>query len=504
MKNCKLLAHNNEWDFDTIHNAWDVIQEIAHRKYALDWYPARFELIDFEGMLNAYSTYALPGLYSHWSFGKKYAEEYNRYKDTANLAFEVVINSNPSVCYLMDSNTATTQILVMAHAAIGHSSFFKGNHMFKTHTNADTIIPFLARSSARIKELEAEHGVQAVETELNYIHKLQNFSFDKHKKTVLSSSQRKLLEAELNKARDSSIDKVLNFSSQDILDRLVPPAKKIDPLVALLLGNSREQDEDVPLEENILKFIYENGINTRPLARELIGIFLKINQYLYPQMHTQLMNEGWASFWHYTLMHDLYEEGYIDEASYWEFIQLHCSVLRQTSIKQNNFSINPYKLGFDIYQDIKRISITPTSEDKEWFPDWAGNNDWLGNIKYAMKTYKDESFISQYLSPKVIRDNKFLILNTDYRNRTISVTGDHTQQYYVDIINNLSKHYDLFSKIPTVGVTVHPEYKEKLLVYLDTPNSDRVIPLSSKSALKVYLKYLWNGDVIINEDLGIW
>ena len=135
-------------------------------------------------------------------------------------------------------------------------------------------------------------------------------------------------------------------------------------------------------------------------------IVRKIAQYFYPQRQTQVMNEGWATFWHYTLMNDLYDEGLVTEGFMMEFLQSHTSVVFQPGFDSPYYSgINPYALGFAMYTDIRRMCEHPTEEDRRWFPDIAGS-DWLSTLKFAMSSFKDESFILQYLSPKVIRDLK--------------------------------------------------------------------------------------------------
>ena len=169
-------------------------------------------------------------------------------------------------------------------------------------------------------------------------------------------------------------------------------------------------------QENILYFIEKNAPLLEPWQREVIRIVRKIAQYFYPQRQTQVMNEGWATFWHYTLLNDLYDEGLVNDGFMMEFLQYHTSVVYQPSFDSPYYSgINPYALGFAMYRDIRRICEDPTDEDRRWFPDIAGS-DWLATLKFAMKSFKDESFILQFLSPKVIRDLKlFSILDDDQK-----------------------------------------------------------------------------------------
>ena len=151
-------------------------------------------------------------------------------------------------------------------------------------------------------------------------------------------------------------------------------------------------------------------------------IVRKIAQYFYPQRQTQVMNEGWATFWHYTLLNHLYDEGMVTDGFMMEFLQCHTNVVFQPPFDSPYYSgINPYALGFAMLRDIRRICEKPTEEDRRWFPDIAGS-DWLKTLDFAMRNFKDESFIAQYLSPKLIRDLKlFAMLDDDQRGQA----GNH-------------------------------------------------------------------------------
>ncbi len=480
MKKHKPICPSGDWGIAELEATWEVVQEINESKYKIDHFPARFELISFEGMLSAYSTVALPGLYDHWSFGKSYVEESNKYRETQNLAFEVVINSNPSICYLMDSNSFATQALVIAHASIGHSGFFKNNHMFKTHTRADTILPFIKRSSDRIREIEEEIGEFRVECIIDACNTIKYNSYDKYHTKKLTDKEIKAKEKEAHEAMERQSDKVLDFTVKE------------NPMYV-----TDFEDDGIgwyKADSNILKFIKENSINAEPAERELMGIMLEINQYLFPQVHTQLMNEGFASFTHYHIMKAMYSMGYITEGQYWEFVRLHCSVLNQRGITEGGSTINPYKLGFDMYSDIKRMCLEPTEEDKKWFPELAGNPDWVSEIKRAAYGYKDESFISQYLSPKVIRDYKFLSVKYDFDKQNINVEDTHDDIGYNRIITSLSNQYDFFNKVPElVAITCNGE-KEILNIHAyetETKNLDG----GSMDDVKKHIALLWAGPV---------
>ena len=147
-------------------------------------------------------------------------------------------------------------------------------------------------------------------------------------------------------------------------------------------GHRRKDEEKAPLpaeppQENLLYFIEKNAPRLEPWQREIVRIVRKIAQYFYPQRQTQVMNEGWATFWHYTLLNHLFEEGKVTEGFMLEFLQSHTNVVYQPPFYHSRAysGINPYALGFAMYRDIRRICESPTEEDRRWFPEIAGS-DW--------------------------------------------------------------------------------------------------------------------------------
>jgi spore cortex formation protein SpoVR/YcgB (stage V sporulation) len=126
----------------------------------------------------------------------------------------------------------------------------------------------------------------------------------------------------------------------------------------------------------------EDGAAAAGWQREILRIVRLIAQYFYPQRQTKMMNEGCACFTHHRIMTRLARKGQIDDGSFLEFLHSHSSVVMQPDFDDRRFSgINPYALGFAMMQDIERIALTPTDEDRLWFPDIAGNGDSYGNAE---------------------------------------------------------------------------------------------------------------------------
>src|SRR6202047_3448095 len=183
MKRNPLAGIEKDWDFDSLRRAYDAISTIALKELKLDLYPNQIEVITFEQMLDAYSSIGMPLMYQHWSFGKNFARDELLYRHgLRNLAYEIVINSNPCIAYLMEENSMTMQALVIAHAAYGHNSFFKGNYLFKLWTDAPAIIDYLVYAKNYMGEWEERHGIDRVEELLDSCHALMNYGVDRYKR----------------------------------------------------------------------------------------------------------------------------------------------------------------------------------------------------------------------------------------------------------------------------------------------------------------------------------
>lgn len=189
-------------------------------------------------------------------------------------------------------------------------------------------------------------------------------------------------------------------------------------------------------------FIEKEAPKLRDWERELVRIVRKMSQYFYPQGQTKVMNEGWASFWHYTLLNTLYDEKLVSDGFMLEFLTSHTNVVFQPDSRDGRFrALNPYALGFAIFSDIRRLCEKPTAEDKRWFPELAGSGDWLKAIDFAMRNFKDESFIRQFLSPKVIRDFRLFAIADHKAENELFIDSIHNDEGYKRIRTLLADQY---------------------------------------------------------------
>lgn len=470
------LPAPSDWSFDLIEQYHAVIRSTAER-FGLDTYPNQLEIITAEQMMDAYASVGMPVNYRHWSYGKEFISTEKNYKrGHMGLAYEIVINSNPCISYLMEENTMAMQALVIAHAAYGHNSFFKGNYLFRMWTDAASIIDYLVYAKNYVAGCEERHGLDAVEELLDSCHALMNHGVDRYRRpSKLSLTQ----ELARSKEREAYAQQQVN----DMWRTLPRKAEK---------AASEKEVRRFPEEpqENLLYFIEKNAPLLEPWQREIVRIVRKVAQYFYPQRQTQVMNEGWATFWHHKLLNTLYDDGHLTDGMMIEWLKSHTNVVYQPPVGHKHYSgINPYALGFAMYTDIKRICEKPTDEDRAWFPGMAGK-DWLETIDHAMRNFKDESFIGQYLSPQLMRDFRLFSIVDDEKESELEVSAIHDEAGYRAVREALSHQYDLGSREPNIQVWSVNLRGDRSLTLRHTQHNDRPLHDSAQEVLK-HVSRLW-------------
>jgi stage V sporulation protein R len=466
----------SEWTFELIQTYHEAIARTA-RRYGLDTYANQLEIITAEQMMDAYASVGMPVNYRHWSFGKQFiATERSYRRGQMGLAYEIVINSDPCISYLMEENTLPMQALVIAHAAYGHNSFFKGNYLFRMWTDASSIIDYLVYARAYISECEELHGIETVEQTLDSCHALMDHGVDRYRRPQkLSLAQ--------EKTRRSEREVYLQRQVNDLWRTLPRPSDR-------KAEEARTRFPEEP-QENLLYFIEKHAPLLEPWQREIVRIVRKVAQYFYPQRQTQVMNEGWATFWHYTLLNSMYDEGLLTDGFMLEFLQSHTNVVAQPP----GGRINPYALGFAMMSDIRRICEAPTDEDRQWFPDIAGT-DWIKTLDYAMRNFKDESFVGQFLSPELMRRFRLFAVRDDESEPDLEVAAIHDDAGYRQLRETLARQYDINHREPNIQVWSVDTRGDRSLTLRHQQHADRPLDDEADEVLK-HVARLWGFRVIL-------
>jgi Uncharacterized conserved protein len=233
------ISTSSEWSFELVSEYDQAIGKIA-AEFGLDTYPNQIEIISSEQMMDAYASVGMPISYHHWSYGKQFLSTEQSYtRGQMGLAYEIVINSDPCIAYLMEENTMTMQALVIAHACYGHNSFFKGNYLFKAWTDATSIIDYLVFAKNYIAKCEERHGVSAVEDILDSCHAIMNYGVDRYKRPNPLSAHE---ESELQREREEYLQKQVND-----LWRTIPASSKLN-------GGINKPRFPLEPQENLLYF----------------------------------------------------------------------------------------------------------------------------------------------------------------------------------------------------------------------------------------------------------
>ena len=482
------LFEGGDWNFELIRRIYDAVEDVALNEMKLDVYPNQIEVITAEQMLDAYSSTGMPLFYKHWSFGKQFLSNEMLYrKGMRGLAYELVINSDPCISYIMEENTAMMQTLVIAHAAFGHNHFFKNNYLFQQWTDAEGILDYLEFAKAYIMSCEERHGQQAVEKLLDAAHALMHQGVHRYPRAKVRDLK---AEAAREAERHAHQERIYND-----LWRTLPAETKQEPTVA----DYRRQTLNLP-QENILYFLEKSAPKLEAWEREILRIIRLIAQYFYPQMQTKVMNEGCATYCHYRIMTRLHERGQITDGAFMEFLQSHTNVTNQPMFDSGHYGgFNPYALGFGIMQDISRICTDPTAEDRIWFPDIAGSGNPDEMLKHIWANYRDESFISQFLSPHMIRSWKLFKLTDQEKESALTVDAIHNERGYREIRRSLARQYDIGWMEPDIQIVdVDMAGDRHLMLEHKITNAIQLAQSDTEQVLQ-HLADLWGYDVVMDE-----
>lgn len=490
MNENRLLYEGADWDFPILQRSYDAIERIALEELGLDVYPNRIEIITPEQMLDVYTAHGMPLTYRHWSYGKRFLQHEASYRrGYSSLAYEVVINSNPCISYLMEENTATMQALVIAHAAFGHNHFFRNNHLFRQWTEASAIIDYLEFARSYIASCEDQHGMAAVERVLDAAHALSRHGVHRH------GGARPLnlkLDQKRERERRAHDERVF-----DDLWRTVPGGK---PKHINDSAAERRRHLGLP-EENLLYFIEKLAPRLAPWQREVIRIVRLIAQYFYPQPQAKVMNEGCATWVHQRIMTRLHEKGQINDAAFMEVLHSTSNVIMQIGFDHpaGGPGFNPYALGYAMMSDIERICTNPAEEDRAWFPDIAGNGDAISTLRYAWANFRDESFILQFLSPAVIRQFRMFRLLDDTADTALLVDAIHDDAGYRAIRRSLAESYDPATHDPDVQVVDVDLAGDRRLLLQHRTRPGQLLAQRDAEATLRHVAQLWGYEVRLQE-----
>ena len=373
--------------------------EIYARSYGLDCFPTIFEVVDYDELAEIAALGGFPVRYPHWRFGMDYDQFSKGYRYGLQKIYEMVINNDPCYAYLLRCNPMVDQKLVMAHV-YGHNDFFKNNQTF-AHTNRK-MMDEMANHGSRVRAIIDREGEGAVEQFIDCCLSLENL-IDIHSPFIRRRKPAERYGTENSEGAEQPTDG--RFRSKSYMEDFINPPEQLRAEAERARAAS-EMPRKFPEEpeRDILLFRLEHAA-LKPWQHDVLAIIRDEAYYFAPQGQTKIMNEGWASYWHSTIMtrHCLEPDELIDYAEH------HSGTLAMTDGR-----LNPYKLGIELFRDIEE-RWNRGQFGREWddCDDMTQRAAWNRDLSLGMKKifdvrriHNDITFIDEFITPEFCRRHK--------------------------------------------------------------------------------------------------
>ena len=450
-----------DWDIRDL-EGWEEKIRVKVEEFGLSCFDQEFEVCDHNQMLGYMAYSGMPSHYPHWSYGKSFEKLKTLYDyGVSGLPYEMVINSDPSLAYLMTDNSLCLQVLTIAHV-YGHNDFFKNNFTFQTTRPELTLSRFKIHADRVRSYLEDPSiGVDKVEAILDAAHALS-----------------------MQCRRNLAIKKLSLKEQRERLIEVARPA--VDPFEDLHQQKEYKAPDlnKVPVspEADLLLFIRDHNRKLSDWERDLLTIVHEALEYFLPQMETKIMNEGWASFWHREIMHSLD----LPQELHLEFLVRHNQVVRPFPK-----GLNPYYLGLKVWDDIRRRHDDPTPEEIEKYgkPTKTG----MEAIFEVREVDRDASFLRRFLTEELMREMDMFEYEPRGEDLVISKVSD--KDGWRKVKETLIQSVGL-GTVPVIQIE-DADYNQNRSLYVKHSHDGRDLQLEYAEKSLSYLHRLWGREVVL-------
>lgn len=402
-------------------------------EYGLDFFPVSYEVLSYDQMNEVAAYGGFPTRYPHWRFGMEYEQLAKSHEYGLSKIYEMVINNNPAVAYLLEGNSIVDQKLVMSHV-LGHVDFFKNNFAFsvtdqgKDPQDGSPVrkwIDTMANHGAIVRRWAKRVGIERVEEFIDVCLSLENL-VDPNKPFEPAKERRDPL-AILKEEEDVPEELRLLRVERDYMEPFINPKEFVEAQ-RQKLAEEKEKEQRFPAspDRDILGFLIKNA-PLEPWEYDALNVVRREAYYFLPQMQTKIMNEGWASYWHSTLM----TQKVCDASEIIDYADRNAGVLQTSGGR-----LNPYKLGVELFRHIED-RWNKGQFGKEWddCEDYSRRRNWdrrtgLGRQKIfeVRKLYTDVTFIDEFLTPDFVREHKMYAFGYNKRNERWEIESRQFQE----------------------------------------------------------------------------
>ena len=453
------------------------------RAEGLGFYPTVFEMLNSEQMSQIAAYGGFPQRYPHWRFGMEYERLRKQHRYGLGRIYEMVINNNPCYAYLLNDNMMVDHKTVMAHV-YAHCDFFKNNIWF-SKTNR-RMIDEMANHATRIRRYIERYGIERVEQFIDTLLSLEDL-IDPHsvfmRRTPTDSSR--------DKRKGERNVEVTRFPAKDYMDRYINPPEDLANDRATQeeeAKRAKERFPDTPVRD-VLLFLLRHA-SLEDWEADILSIVREEAYYFAPQAQTKIMNEGWASYWHSTIMtrYVLRDDELIDYCEH-----------NAGTLATSPGRLNPYKLGVELLRDIERRWNTgrygpeyeacdDMTRRREWGQDKQVKDPVVGKgspgrekIFQVRALYNDVTFLDEFLTPEFVDDQKLyhyrydsgtgrmVVVNRDFdkiKKQLLFMLTNHAKPYMYVVDGNYRNRGELYLAHRYSGADLEIKYAVETLKQL--------------------------------------
>jgi stage V sporulation protein R len=416
-----------------------IQMEALAKSYGLDFFETIFEVLDLEELCMFAAYGGFPVRYPHWRFGAEYDQLLKTHMYGLQRIYEMVINNDPCYAYLLNTNEMVDQKLVIAHV-YGHCDFFKNNAWFG-QTNRK-MLDQMANHATRVSQYVDRYGFEKVEEFVDACLSLEDL-IDMHSMHIKRAPDvQPLPHAALLREDDFEYMQTGRLPSKGYMDSFINPPEVLQKAAREKhqLEEDREKKRSFPDEpqRDVLLFLLEHA-PLRDWQHDILAIVRDEAYYFAPQGQTKIMNEGWASYWHTTLMtkHGLTDAEVIDYADH-----------HSGTVAMSPQRINPYKIGIELYRDIEeRWNRGQFGAEYEECDNWQVKQRWdkqlgLGRQKIfeVRRIHNDITFIDTFLTPEFCKKHKMFSFAFNDANENYEIASRQFLEVKQQLLNSLTNH----------------------------------------------------------------
>jgi stage V sporulation protein R len=476
------------------------IEKVA-RSIGLDFFPTVFEILSYD-RLNEVAAYGgFPTRYPHWRFGMEYERLAKSYEYGLSKIYEMVINTNPAIAYLLEGNSLTDQKLVMCHV-YGHVDFFKNNFTFRSTDldSAGKTVPLepppqgydpnrrwidkMANHGSVVRRLIVKHGLEPVESFIDHCLSLENL-IDPGAPFIV---RKRPSTGEEEVQFDPDVPKL---KAKSYMDEFINPSEHIMAEKKRLLDEREKKKKSFPSEpeQDVLHFLIEHA----PLEkweRAILTLIRDEAYYFLPQMQTKIMNEGWASYNHSKLM----TQHILDFSEIVDYADNNAGVMAT-----NSRQLNPYKLGVALFRNIEeRWNRGQFGREWDSCDDLDERRHWDMRLGLGLKRifevralYNDVSFLDEFLTEEFAIEQGLFTFEWSERRGSFEVMSREFQKVKQKLLSQLTNGGN-----PVIRVT-HGNYENRGELLLEHKHNGIDLRVDYASRVLESLVRVWKRPVVL-------